>query len=293
VSDNLGIKSKQNQAIIYMVLCATLWSTAGIFIKVIPWNPLVIAGLRSLISALVFLVYMRSIKSGFVINKYSILSGIFLSGTFIFFIAANKLTTSANAIVLQYTAPMFIIILSALIFKQKFRFGDIVAVVVTTLGISMLFLDRLSSGNMLGNIVAIIAGLFFASMFITTSRADEKSRMSGILLGHLFTAAIGIPFILIYPTPISTISIVSILMLGIFQLGIPYILYGLAIKHCSPLACSLISAIEPLLNPLWVFIFIGEMPGFYAMIGGAVVISSVVAWCVWSNSVTNKQAASD
>ena len=271
-----------------MVLCAALWSTAGIFIKVIPWNPLVIAGLRSLISALVFLVYMRSIKSGFVINKYSVLSGFFLSGTFIFFIAANKLTTSANAIVLQYTAPMFIIILSALIFHQKFRLGDVVAVVVTTLGISMLFLDRLSSGNLLGNIVAIIAGLFFASMFITTSRADEKSRISGILLGHLFTAIIGIPFVFVYPTPISSVAILSIVALGIFQLGIPYILYGLAIKHCSPLACSLISAIEPLLNPIWVFIFIGEMPGFYAMIGGAVVISSVVAWCVWSNSTSNR-----
>jgi drug/metabolite transporter (DMT)-like permease len=157
----------------------------------------------------------------------------------------------------------------------------------------MLFLDKLSSGSMLGNIVAIIAGLFFASMFITTSRADEKSRMSGILLGHLFTAVIGIPFIFIYPTPISPISVVSILALGIFQLGIPYILYGLAIRHCSPLACSLISAIEPLLNPIWVFLFIGEVPGFFAMIGGAVVISSVVAWCVWSNSVTNKQATSD
>lgn len=285
----MGVKSKQNQAILYMVLCAALWSTSGIFIKVIPWNPLVIAGLRSLISALVFLVYMRYIQSGFVINKYSVLSGIFLSLTFIFFIAANKLTTSANAIVLQYTAPMFIIILSALIFHQKFRLGDIVAVVVTTLGISMLFLDRLSSGNMLGNIVAIIAGLFFASMFITTSRADEKSRISGILLGHLFTAVIGIPFMFVYPTPISPISVVSILALGIFQLGIPYILYAFAIRHCSPLACSLISAIEPLLNPIWVFLFIGEVPGFFAMIGGAVVISSVVAWCVWSNTATKNE----
>jgi drug/metabolite transporter (DMT)-like permease len=286
------VNNKQYQAIFYMILCAALWSTAGIFIKVLPWHPLVIAGLRSLISAIVFIVYMRYIKSGFVINKHSILSGVFLSGTFIFFIAANKLTTSANAIVLQYTAPMFIIVLSALIFHQRFRLGDIVAVAVTTIGISLFFLDRLSSGNLLGNIVAIIAGLFFASMFIATSRADEKSRVSGILLGHLFTALIGIPFMLIYPTPVSTISVLSILALGIFQLGIPYILYGIAIRQCSPLACSLISAIEPLLNPLWVFLFVGEVPGFYALIGGTVVISSVVAWCIWSSKIATNKAIS-
>ncbi len=269
-----------------MLLCATLWSTAGIFIKLIPWHPLVIAGVRSLISAGVFLIYMRSIKIGFVINRFSILSGVFLSGTFIFFIAANKLTTSANAIVLQYTAPIFILVLSALIFRQKFRLGDILAVTVTTLGISLFFFDKLSGGYMLGNVLAIVAGLFFASMFITTGRADEKSRMSGILLGHLITAVIGIPFIFLYPTPITTGAVLCIFALGVFQLGIPYILYGIAIRKCSPLACSLISAIEPLLNPLWVFIFAGERPGFYALVGGVIVISSVLAWCVWSNKTT-------
>jgi len=276
------------RAILFMVLCATLWSTAGIFIKLLPWHPLVIAGLRSLISALVFLIYMRSIKIGFIINRTSLLCGFFVSSTFIFFIAANKLTTSANAIVLQYTAPIFILILSALIFRQKFRLGDILTVTVTTFGISLFFLDKLSGGYMLGNLLAIVAGLSFASMFITTSRADEKSRMSGILLGHVFTAIIGIPFAFIYPTPITTGTVLCILALGIFQLGIPYILYGIAIRQCSPLACSLISAIEPLLNPLWVFIFVGEIPGFFALIGGATVISSVIAWCIWSNKTTTQ-----
>jgi drug/metabolite transporter (DMT)-like permease len=276
------------RAILFMVLCATLWSTAGIFIKLLPWHPLVIAGIRSLISAGVFLIYMHSIKIGFIINRTSLLCGFFVTSNFIFFIAANKLTTSANAIVLQYTAPIFILILSALIFRQKFRLGDILTVTVTTFGISLFFLDKLSGGYMLGNLLAIVAGLSFAAMFITTSRADEKSRMSGILLSHIFTAIIGIPFTFIYPTPITTATVLSILALGIFQLGIPYILYGIAIRQCSPLACSLISAIEPLLNPLWVFIFIGETPGFFALIGGAAVISSVIAWCIWSNKTTTQ-----
>ena len=242
-----------------------------------------IAGVRSLISAVLYLFYMRYRKTVFVFDRYSFLSGFFLCGTFIFFVMANKLTTAANAIVLQFTAPIFILVLSALIFRQTFRTYDVVTVFATTVGISLFFLDKLAGGYLAGNLLAILAGLFFASMFITTSRASETSRMSGILLGHLMTAVVGIPFIFIYETPVTTVSVLGILFLGIFQLGIPYILYGLAIKHCSPLACSLISAIEPLLNPLWVFLFFHEIPGFFALIGGAIVIGSVVSWCILSN----------
>lgn len=272
----------KKRAIFYMVMCAFLWSTAGIFIKLLPWNPMAIAGLRSLISAGVYVLFMRIQKIPFVINKYSLLSGFFLTGVFVFFIAANKLTTSANAIVLQYSAPIFILILSAIIFKQKFRRGDILTVTATSIGISLFFFDKISAGYITGNLLALLAGLFFAAMFVTTGRADDKSRSSGILLGHLFTAIIGVPFVFIYSTPVNTVTVLTILALGIFQLGIPYVLYGMAARHCSALACSLISAIEPLLNPLWVFIFDGEMPGFYAIAGGSVVITAVVAWTVWS-----------
>ena len=123
----------------YMVLCAVLWSTAGIFIKFLPWNPMVIAGIRSLVSAGVYLLYMRYEKIEFKINKYSILSGISLMCTFVFFVAANKFTTAANAIVLQYSAPIFILILSALFYHQKFRSGDIITVASTSVGISLFF----------------------------------------------------------------------------------------------------------------------------------------------------------
>ncbi|HPO05335.1 MAG TPA: EamA family transporter [Bacillota bacterium] len=271
------------RAIFYMVMCAFLWSTAGIFIKLLPWNPMAIAGIRSLIAAGVYVLFMRSQKIPFVINKYSLLAGFFLTGVFVLFVSANKLTTSANAIVLQYCAPIFILVLSALIFKQKFRKGDVLTVAATTLGISLFFFGDLSAGYMLGNLLAIAAGIFFASMFITTNRADEKSRSSGILMGHLFTALIGIPFAFFFPTPINSVTVATILAMGIFQLGIPYVLYNMAARHCSALACSLISAIEPLLNPLWVFFFNGEVPGFDALLGGALVITAVVAWTIWSS----------
>jgi len=266
-----------------MVLCAVLWSTAGIFIKFLPWNPMVIAGLRSLVSAGVFLLYMKYEKTIFRIDRNSVLSGIALMCTFLFFVAANKFTTSANAIVLQYSVPIFILIISAVFYRQRFRNGDVIAVAATSVGISLFFLDKLAGGYLFGNLLAIAAGLSFAFMFVVTGHADRDSRSSGILLGHIFTAIAGIPFIFVSPTEATPVTVTVIFAMGIFQLGIPYILYGIAIRKCSPLACSLISAVEPLLNPVWVFLFNGETPSLFALTGGAVVIGAVVSWSVWSS----------
>ena len=105
--------------------------------------------------------------------------------------------------------------------------------------------------------------------------------MSGILLGHLFTAAAGIPFMFVFDTPVTAPAVLSILALGVVQLGIPYVLYGIAVKDCPALMCSLLGAIEPLLNPVWVFLFTGERPGVFALAGGVIVIVTITAWCVW------------
>ncbi|MDD2190077.1 MAG: EamA family transporter [Eubacteriales bacterium] len=280
--------NEKKRAIFYMVMCALLWSTAGIFIKLLPWNPIVIAGGRSLISAGVFFLYMRHENTPFVINRASIIGGIATSATFTVFVVANKLTTAANAIVLQYSAPIFILILSTLFYHQKFKKGDIITVGITMLGISLFFFDELSGGYLSGNILAIISGLCFASMFVITGNANVESRASGILLGHLITFTIGLPFMILSDTSITTSNIMIIIAMGIFQLGIPYILYGMAVRKCSPLTCSLISVIEPLVNPIWVLLFYGEKPGFFALIGGGIVISAVVSWTIWSSKQERK-----
>jgi len=171
--------------------------------------------------------------------------------------------------------------LSVLFLKQKVTLPDLLTVLLTMGGISLFFFDQLSPGNLFGNFVAIGAGFSMAAMYLATGSTDEESRMSGILLGHLFTAAIGIPFLFVYETPVTMPAVLSILTLGIVQLGIPYLLYGIAVKDCPPLACSLLGAIEPLLNPVWVFLFTGERPGVFALLGGAVVIATITVWCVW------------
>ncbi|MDD3308130.1 MAG: DMT family transporter, partial [Acetobacterium sp.] len=282
-------KQKQKIAIMQMLICAFLWSIAGIFIKLIDWNPFVIAGFRSLFAAVVVIVYMFATKQKIIISKNVLTSMFFLSATFLCFVSANKLTTAANAIVLQFTAPIFIMVFSALFFRQKFKFSDIIIVLLTFGGISIFFIGSLHEGQILGNIIGIFAGVFMAGMYISVSKTNEKEKMSGILFGHLLTAFIGIPFCFFTTGTISVVSVSSIIILGVVQLGIPYIIFGLASANCPPLACCLIAAAEPLLNPVWVWIFDGERPGMYSIIGGIIVITAVTVQCVLQDKHTMVQ----
>lgn len=278
--DRYVVVSKQRIAIIQMLVCSSLWSIAGIFIKLIDWNPFAIAGFRGFFAAITVAIYMLITKRKLIISKNVLLSMFFLSATFLCFVSANKLTTAANAIVLQFTAPIFIMIFSALIFKQKFKPSDITTVLLTIGGVSIFFISSLNDGHMLGNIVGIMAGVFMAGMYIAVGKTNENEKMSGILLGQLLTAVIGIPFFFLTDCSFSAVPVVSIIILGVIQLGIPYVLLGLASVNCPPLACCLIAAVEPLLNPIWVFIFDGERPGIYSVIGGIIIIAAVTAQCI-------------
>ncbi len=272
---------KKRRAMLFMAICALLWSTGGIFIKLISWSPLMIAGVRSLISAGVLGSYMAYTKTPIKVCRYSIGAGIGLCGCCTLFVTANKLTTAANAIVLQYSAPVFILIISAVMFKQKLKKKEILAVAGTMFGIVLFFFDQLAPGNILGNVLAILAGIFLAVMFVMVGQGgnDDSIRMSGILFAHLLTALIGIPMGFAGTSGCTGMEIFYIIILGIFQLGIPYVLYAIASRDCPPLACSLIGMLEPLLNPVWVFIFAGEMPGIFALIGAVIIIGVVTWWC--------------
>lgn len=274
-----------------MLLCAALWSIAGIFIKLIPWNSVVIAGVRSLIAGLVMFVYMRARGIRYTADKRSLLGGGALCVTLTFFVAANKLTTAANSIVLQFTAPIFIVVFSALFFKKRFSRADILAVGLTMVGISLFFFDQLTPGHLLGNCVALAAGMAFGCYYMSLDGATESERMSAILTAHCLTFLVSIPFIAMYPPELKAAPVACILVLGIVQLGIPYVLLGRASGSCPPLACSLLGALEPLLNPVWVFIFDGEAPGAWALIGGLVVIVTITVWCVHGDLRERKGAA--
>ena len=275
---------RKNRAMLLMVITAAMWSLGGIFIKLISWSPFLIAGIRSGISGSIMAMYMAATHTRFKLNKYSVLAGVGLAFSATLFTIANKLTTAANAIVLQYTAPVFILIISALFFKQKMQKQDVLVVCITMGGMVLFFLDQLSPGNMLGNVFGILAGIFLAQMFVMVGRGgdDDATRMSGIMIAHVLTLLIGLPIGIPQTTEIAAIEIVYVIILGVFQLGIPYVLYGIASRDCPPLACSLIGMLEPLLNPVWVAIFIGEVPGPFALVGAVIIIATVSWWCVKS-----------
>ena len=274
---------KENRAMLEMLMCAALWSIAGIFIKLIPWNSFVISALRSFFAGLTVLVYIRIKGYKIVINRQTLIPGLLLGLVYIAFVAANKLTTAANAIVLQFTDPIFIVIFSALFFGQRFKKRDFIAVICTFIGIGMFFLDQLSEGYLIGNFVAIFAGACLGGMFIAMGKAETQERFSAMLVGQAVAFIFGLPFIITTKPEFSVLPVLHIIILGVLQLGIPYILYGRAAEHCPPLACSLLGALEPLLNPVWVLIFDGEKPGLFALIGGVIVIVSVTVWCIAGN----------
>ena len=273
----------KKKAFIEILLCSALWSIAGIFMKKIPWSGFAIASIRSLLAGGVVAVYMQAKKIRPMLNRRSILSGISLALTMTLFSLANKMTTAANAIVLQFTDPIWILLISAVVFRKKIRKADIIVVTLTFFGIALFFADGLSAGNIPGNLLALASGLTFALYYISLGESSERERMNAVLVGHELTFLIGLPFVFMTdPACITLQSDLFIVILGIFQLGIPYVLLAHASGRCPPLVCSLLGALEPLLNPVWVALFDGEMPGLLALIGGVIVIASILAWCIFN-----------
>ena len=176
-----------------MLACAVMWSISGIMIKYIDWSPLAIAGGRSLISAGVVVVFMLATKMRTVVDKNVAWAGVTLFGCVTCFVTANKMTTAANAIVLQYIAPAFVLILSALFLKHKLKKMEVAIVASTFIGIILFFVDEIDFGGMLGNLIAICSGLFMAIMFVFNGKLALEARMTGILIAHLLTAIVGIP----------------------------------------------------------------------------------------------------
>ena len=271
----------RNKAILEILLCAALWSIAGILMKQIPWTGFVIAGFRSLLAGAVMGAFMALRRIRLRVNRRSLAGGAALCATMTLFSVANKMTTAANAIVLQFTAPIWILLLSALVLKKRFRRMDYAAVALTFLGIILFFVDGLKAGYTAGNIVALIAGLAFGLYYMSLGDCPEETRMSAVLLGHTLTFLVGAPAAFAARPAVSTGALLCLLALGVFQLGIPYVLLAHAAGWCPPLICALLGALEPLLNPLWVAIFDGETPGVRALIGGVIVIAAVTALCIY------------
>ncbi len=265
---------KRTTAILMLFVTAVLWSLAGLLIKYIDWNPMAITGARSIIAtAIIYPVFI--LKKRLKWSKPLLFGALAYSVTVISFVLANKLTTAANAILLQYTAPVYVALFSYWLLKEKILTADWISLVFIIGGMVLFFLDDLSAGNMLGNILGIISGAAFGFTAIFMRMQKNASPIESIFAGNVITALIGIPFM--FGPPPDLKGWAAILILGVVQLTIPYILFSLAIRHVSALEALLIPIIEPILNPIWVFIFLSEVPGKWAFAGGAIVLVSVIA----------------
>ncbi|MEZ4509796.1 MAG: DMT family transporter [Eubacteriales bacterium] len=266
---------------IAMVGAALLWSFGGIIIKLIPWNAFAIAGLRSVLGGLVIYAYLRSRGLRMIFNKDSAKIAIAFAGLCTTFVVANKMTTAANAIVIQYCAPVYVLLYIAFVQKKKLRPLDIAVVPVTILGVALCFLGQIGNGHLAGDLIALVSGFFFAGMFIFSEGVSEQTRASGLMQGQFLTALIGLPALFITRPSFTPSAIAAILVLGIVQIGVSYVLYSIAIKNAPLLSCSLLAVLEPMLNPVWVFLFAGENPGVLSLIGGVVVVTVVTLWSVY------------
>lgn len=273
----MSIENQRYKGIIAVIIASAMWSTGGIFIKMVDWNPVAISGIRSLIAALVLLAYIK--KPKITKSKPQIFGAISYALTVILFVIANKLTTAANVILLQYTAPIFVAILGIWLLKEKIHWYDIIAILVVFFGMILFFIDNVSAGNVIGNILAIFTGLTLACTTIALKLQKEGSAIETTLLGNILTFVVAVPFIFTSIPDLKSLFIIVIM--GVFQLGVPYIFYTYAIERLTALEAILITVIEPLLNPLWVYIFDGEKPGSYAIIGGIIVIIAVVSRSIY------------
>ena len=269
---------------IFMILASIMWSFGGVLIKSIPWGAMSIIGLRALFAAGVFAIYRRSLKIEF--TRGNVLAALCLSATIILFVFANKLTTAAAAILLQFCAPVFILLIEFIFYRKKPRISSIIAVTVTILGMLLFFADRLEAGNMLGNILAIGSGISFAGVFVCNKRDDTDPSQS-LFIGFLINAIVGLPFVYFQVTA-NAVAWVAIIVLGIVQVGLAYVFFSIGIKKTSAFLACIITALEPVLNPLLVMIVTKETPGRFAIIGGAIIVLTVVGYNVWVERHTAK-----
>ena len=246
-------------------LAALLYSIGGLCIKVIPWGGMAINGGRTAIALAVIGLYLAAIRHRPRLNRWVLLGALCIFGTNTFFSLANKLTTAANTIVLQFTAPIFVILFSALFWHKKPRRLDLAACAVVF-------------GGALGNLLAILSGAAYGGVFLLND-FPEADAISSVFWGDVLSAATGLPFLL-GETDFSAAAITSLVVLGVFQVAVAYILLTIGLRTTPPVTASLISGIEPVLNPLLVAAFYGETVGPFALAGAAVVIAGVVGYNV-------------
>lgn len=284
----LSTQKSEHSGVVLVLLAAILYSLGGVCIKIIPWSSMSINSGRNLISLVVIGVYLWRTGHRPRFNPWIGLGAVAICGTNTLFTMANKMTTSANAIVLQFTAPIFVLLLTALVWRKLPRRGELVACGVVVLGVLCFFVDSLQAGGMAGNVVALLSGFSYAGVFLLQDMPDCDP-ISSVFWGNVCSAVIGLPW-LVQETHVTTVSLVSLVVLGVFQVGLAYILLTQGLARTSAVTASLVSGIEPILNPILVALIYHETIGGMSLLGAVIVIGGVVGYNVWKTKADAAQA---
>lgn len=268
----------RQRGVLCVFIAAVLYSIGGLCIKVIPWNGMSINSARNIVSVVVVGGYLLLTRHKLRFNRFIALGALCVCGTNVLFSLANKMTTAANTIVLQFTAPIFVILLSILFWKRKPKKLDVVTCLVVLAGVLCFFIDGLEMGGMLGNALALLSGLSYAGVFLLNDMPDSDPICS-VFWGDVASIIVGLPFLL-QETEFSSIAIISVIILGAFQVGLAYILMCIGLRTTPAVTASLISGIEPILNPILVAVFYHEAVGPMALVGAVIVITSVIIYNV-------------
>jgi drug/metabolite transporter (DMT)-like permease len=262
----------------FVFLAALLWSLGGVFIKFLNLHPLTIVFYRSLFAALVFLPFLN--RPGRPLSVPVVVSVISYSAAITAFVTANKLTTAANAIVLQYTAPLFVFLYSRVVLNQRITKPYAIALAVSMTGVAIISFGTAGDPQMAGVLLALSSGVFFAVYMVNLQSVNETSPVYLTWLNNLVCALILLPFVTSQAV-VSMKEACTLLIMGAVQLALPYYFFSRGLLTLSLQEAALIALIEPVLNPLWVALAIGEIPSLSTLAGGSMILLGLGVRYLW------------
>jgi DME family drug/metabolite transporter len=270
--------STHTTALLFVFAAAFLWSTGGLFIKWTTLSGLELSCYRSFFAVITVAIFTR--HEGFGLNRLMAATSLLYAVLVILFVLATKETTAANAIFLQYTSSVYVLILEPVIYKEKFRARDLITVSVCLGGMALFFVGQLRPQDVTGNMLALASGFCFALYFLLLRhpRAREVNRASSVIYGNVLVVIVTAPWGLAALAGITLHDALSVVYLGVVQIGIAYTLFTVAMaRGVKSLDAGIICYIEPVLNPIWVFLVLGERPSGWALLGGTIIIAAVLS----------------
>jgi DME family drug/metabolite transporter len=266
--------AERRAGLISIVIAALLWSTGGIGIKAVEDPALKVTFYRSIFAAItLFLLFRRDVRIRW--SPGVAVAIVSYGACLTSFVVATKWTTAANAIFLQYAGVIWVLLLSPLVLREPMRRRDVIAIVVALAGMALFFVGKFEARGMAGNAMALVSSVFFAMMILALRRETQASR-AAVTWGNVVLSLALLPFVS-HDLALTTKSLLALLFLGVFQIGLAYAFFVRGLKHVTATEASLTGMLEPVANPIWVLLFLGERPSVYALFGGAIVLAAI-AW---------------